>query len=278
MSRHLIYFVIVVISQNFGYSQQNESRVLIPADSLEFHYFHYKLNNSIMKDCNWYYDYEFKKEVQDVFCVHIYTKEGFDFFLKNIKDFEHVKALSLFKIKIEDFNFLSKLPNTEYVSLGVLNKKNIKSFVDNLKQNQKLSLLKISKLNTKDFPKELNELKHLKSLQIANTKRLKRIVIDLDLKHLIFESNKRLKYIKADNVDYISIFNSDIKRIPEGLSESKNLKGIQFSLNYKLEVACPLYGFENLEIFDIFGQSSSTTSRLENDCFLNNKKVKIYNP
>ncbi len=274
-----IYIAIILSWQSFLFAQKKDNMITFPQDSLTFNYHLYKVE-SVMNNCmdGWYNSNKlFHSDVKNIYCLNIANKSKFDFFLSNINSFNHIKALSINTIGIKDFNFLNKLPSLEYVSIGTINNSNIDSFVENLSNNKKIKLLDIYGLKMKKFPKELNKLKYIESLELRNTK-LKWIDIDLNLKLLTFSYNNNLKYIKTYNIDYVTFSFNNLRKIPDGLSKSNNLLGLEFSANHDLKVKCPVEGFEKLEIFDVFGQPPGNTINLIDDCFIHNKNLQINYP
>lgn len=243
-------------------------------DSLEFRYFDYKTseifgNLSFMTEpptCKaWQFDTD-PDAIKEICGLSLWNREQWDFFNANKKLFRHVRGINILNINIDDFSFLGDLPNLEYVSMGILDKKNIKSFVENLNRNKNVYLLGLFQYKKKKFPEELNNLRYIKALQI-NVSRINYFKIDLTLKQLIISYNSRkIKHLRADNTNYISLIFNELKKIPEGLSESENLIGLEFSdyTDYKIE--CPIPGFEKLEIFSAFGAKGLKVSR---DCFEN---------
>jgi len=238
-------------------------------DSIGFTYYSYKYEE-IIGGCNaWEFDKNPQK-IKNICGLGVWNKENLNFFLKNIQKFKHIKAISLSQVNIQDFDFLEELPNLEFVSMvKILDLQNISSFVTNMNKNKNIYLLNLL-FNEKRFPKELNELQNIRAIEIEESN-ISYFKIDLNLKQLIIsDNNKKIKYLQADNTEYISLRFNKLKSIPKGLSVSESLKGLEFSdyTDYKIE--CPIPGFEKLEIFSAFGAKGLKVSR---DCF-ENKGVK----
>ncbi len=277
MKKIIVFISLNILFATVVYSQTAENIVFGPRDSLDFNYYNFKLK-IIMNDFNWMSVNDLKNDMEDMYCLHIHKKKDLAHFISNIDSFKNIKALSIQQVKIRNFKFLEKLTKLEFLSVDRLTNENMKSFVGGLNKNRKLTILEVSNLKTKAFPNDLNDLKFIKAIKLSHTKRLEYININLKIKHLILESNKNIKNINIEDVDYLSIFNSDLKKIPSGLINSANLKGLELSLNYKLQIECPIYGFKSLEIFDQFGQPNLLTKPIDIECFDENRKVEIYNP
>lgn len=267
----MFFLYLCLFAHCLTYAQDKDDKLFLVKDSLGFRYHDFQIQ-SVMENCKgWNYDIDFDNVKDKISCLHLYTKNDLELFLKNINELSELKALSINLIKVDDFSFLSNLNNLEYLIIGSLNKKNIESFVYNVNKNSNIKYLDIVGLKMRVYPEALNNLKHIRSMSIENTK-IKYMEATKDLKHLKFINNRRLKTIKADKTEYISFSFNKLKKMPDGLSSSKNLKGLEFSLDLKLKISCPLFGFNNLEVFNIIG----TGLNIDENCFYDNKDVIIY--
>lgn len=227
--------------------------------------------DEVMKNCNGWATIQQISENAEVLCLHIYDKQDFDFFLKNINLFSELRALSVFKVKISDFEFLKNLKKLEYLSLQMNKNHHLESFVHDI-NSSKIHLLDLSNLSTKKKMMFVNQLSKIKSIHIKNS-RFKKFKIDLDLDHLQISFSPRIKNIEARNVINISLDYNEYKFFPRGLEKSKNLKCLNFSQFRKLKITNPITGFESLVLLNLF---STPSDYVDKNFFLNNSKVEIH--
>lgn len=221
----------------------------------------------IMQDCNSWSSIYDSTQGQ---CIHIYKNEEFELFISKLDNYKNLKALSLSKVKVNDFDFLKHFEQLEFLSIDFNRNHNFTSFVENLNKT-KVHALEIKDFNNLKFLKWFNQLLNIKSVEIHKSN-LKRINITLALDHLIISKSKRLRFIDVPNVLNLSLYHLDFKTFPEGLSLSESLKALHVTQFTNLRVDCPFEGFRNLEYLDLF---TTRSNFFDSSCFTDNLNVKI---
>ncbi|WP_405378170.1 hypothetical protein [Nonlabens sp. Asnod3-A02] len=130
-----------------------------------------------------------------------------------ISKFKKLKALSLSKNKIKDFDKLfqqlAQLPQLEFLSI---NYSNLKEFPPSIKELKNLKGLSIEASNIRALPKEIGQLKNISYLSVSNNSKLQDLPIEI-------------KYLKKLNA--LDISGSGIKRIRDEVSLCYNLISIK---------------------------------------------------
>jgi hypothetical protein len=227
--------------------------------------------DEVMKNCNGWSSIQQIPKNAEVLCLHIYNKQDFDYFLKNIHLFSELRALSVIKVKISDFEFLKDLKKLEFLSLQMNKNYHLESFVSKV-NSSKIHLLELKNVNTEKKMMFINQLSKIKSIHIKNSK-LKKLKIDLALEELVVSHSPKIKSIEVNNTINLELYDNEYKLIPKGLEKSNKLKRLSFSQFRKLKIKNPIIGFENLELLDLF---STPSDYVDKTYFVNNNKVEIY--
>lgn len=208
---------------------------------------------------------------KDINCFTVANKEDLNFMIENIDSFDKLTSLKILNISISDFNFLVQLPNLKSLRLSVNKKINFDSFVFNVNQSKNIYLLGILKLKSKSNLEKLNQLQNIRYLSIENSK-LNNFYLNMKLWNLrVFNNERKIRYFKTENIEFIYFDENDLKSLPLGLETSPDLRYLMFS-GGKIDIDCPLEGFKFLKIFDVFAASLTNISE---SCFSDNRKVRV---
>jgi len=208
-----------------------------------------------------------------IYKLIITDKKEMTYFIDNIDSFSKIEKLHLYKVNIGNFKFLRYLEKLRIISLAQNRNINFESLVYFLNQKSKIKHLYITNKYLTDFPFQINKLINLKSLGFRGTK-VKKIEINLSLYYLDLSSNKRVDYssISVSSAEVINLSNNEIRVFPLIFGESEVLRALIFSQNTLIKIDCPVKGFYNLELLDIF---STNTNDIKKSCFKDAKKLEI---
>jgi Leucine-rich repeat (LRR) protein len=123
-----------------------------------------------------------------------------------------------------------------------------------------------------EFPNQINNLIHLKSLGIRATK-IKDFAITSNLYYLDLSRNEKMNAasLEVSSSEVINLSDVEIFEFPKNLA-SQRLRALIFSQGTLMNFDCPIKGFDNLEILDIF---STRIKGVKNSCFDKAKKLEI---
>lgn len=203
---------------------------------------------------------------QEVYLLTINGVKEFNYFLTNIDDFKTLKVLRINKIAVQDFRFLKILDDLILLQIDLQKNTHISSLIRNMNKMPALLHLEIKNSRLRSFPDEFNELIYLKSLKISNTK-MRELNVDLKLHSLEIHKNNKLISLKAPGSEYILLYQNNVSSFPDNLGKSAVLKGLSISQFSTFEYSCPIHGFRNLEILDLF---ETPSVKINPGCFVEN--------
>ncbi|WP_437398710.1 hypothetical protein [Flagellimonas lutimaris] len=210
---------------------------------------------------------------EDVTKLIITNKKEIDFLLENAASFTNLVNLHIYRVKLLDFDFLNVLGKLKILSLAQNRKINFNSLTNCLNKHPSIKHLSIANRNICEFPTQINQLNHLKSLRITDTK-IENIEILLHLHYLDLSTNKKMNIslLKAPNVEIINLKANEINKFPTNLGTSEVLRALILGGPSLYDIDCPIKGFPNLEILDVFG---TRVRDLKTSCFVDSNKLEI---
>jgi len=210
---------------------------------------------------------------KSIYLLIISNKKELSYFLRHTEVFVNVEKLHIYKVKLKDFSFLKSLKKLRVLSLAQNKRINFGSLVNILNRLPNVKHLYITNKRLFKFPSQINELKHLKSLGIRGTK-IKEFRITPNLYYLDLSSNQKMNYTSLEvfSTEVINLSKINVLVFPIGLGKIKTLRALIFSQVPVMKFDCPIKGFKNLEILDIFG---SPIYNIKNSCFKDAKKLEI---
>lgn len=262
-----IVFIIVAFIQVLTIAQSTNSQN--NCDNQFSDELHICRINLISKECNRFYLVNSLDNSEDLICLNIFKEVDWFFFIDNISKFKNIKNLAISKIKIENFDFLLKLPNLEILYISSDNIKNYDSFISNMNQS-KVHILTLKKVKGQKELEFINQLKNIKTLGIYNSK-INTIEIKLKLDQLYVSNCRSIKNITIPNVINLSLVDSKLKCLPKGLSGAQNLQALSIKQNKKILNECNIYGYKSLKYLNLI----SVPSMIEKECFLENNNIQI---
>lgn len=209
---------------------------------------------------------------KSIYKLVILNKKELSYFIDHIEDFINVEKLHIYKVKLENFSFLTGLKSLQILSMAQNKRINFDSMVRFLNELANIKHLYITNRHLRTFPDQINDLIHLKSLGIRAT-RIKDFKITSDLYYLDLSRNEKMNIdcLEVSSSEVINLSDIEILEFPKNLA-SQRLRSLIFSQGALMNFACPIKGFDNLEILDIF---STRVKGVKNSCFENAKKLEI---
>jgi Leucine-rich repeat (LRR) protein len=213
-----------------------------------------------------------KVNSKSIYKLIILNKKELSYFIEHVEDFINVEKLHIYKVKLEGFSFLTCLKSLRILSLAQNRKINYDSLVSALNRLPQIKHLYITNKRLCEFPNQINNLIHLKSLGIRATK-IKDFAITSNLYYLDLSRNEKMNAasLEVSSSEVINLSDVEIFEFPKNLA-SQRLRALIFSQGTLMNFDCPIKGFDNLEILDIF---STRIKGVKNSCFDKAKKLEI---
>lgn len=225
--------------------------------------------NQITKDCKSIILVHHFQNSTDYDCLHLFNKDDLSYFLGNITKFTAIKALYISKVKIEDFDFLTKFHKLERLTINFDVIINPESFVKNMNLTN-VHVLDLGKVNCDNNFEYINNLFKVKTLRIYNS-RIKNVNIILKLDQLVLSDCTYLRKLSIPFIKNLDLENNELKKLPTGLSDAPNLLALTISQKRKMKESCGIMGFKKLIYLNLL----NTTTIISKDCLLENKDVEI---
>lgn len=216
---------------------------------------------------------EKKLNPNSIYSLWIGSKQDWSYFQNNIQNFNKLEYINLTYIKIDDFTFLNNLKKLKMLKLIENKNINFISLIENLNSNPSIKHLTIQNKKIHTLPSIFNNLLYLNSLNIIGTK-IKLLNLSIELKYLELGYNKKLipSMVHVYNVSVISFDSNYFNSFAYQLQDSVNLEALIFSLGDDFNLNCPINGFKNLKLLDIF---STNLTGLKSDCFPQSSELNI---